>query len=163
MLLLPPLIVVVKLSVMNVPKTNWSTMRWFFIPTKREIELGGSQWNQNISKFATEQSICALLLFKLAVRLRTSGASKNPDWPGQNGVIDRNVVTLRLLEVPWSSYVWQIFLTNFLTNFFDQFLWRIFLTNFFEEFFWQIFWQIFLTNFLMNFLIKFLTIFVIYL
>ena len=153
MLLLPPLIVVIKLSVMNVPKTNWSTMRWFFIPTKREIELGGAQWNQNISKFATEQSIYTLLLFKLAVRLRTSGASKNPDWPGQNGVIDRNVVTLflwgslKFLEVPmFDKFFWQNFL-------------GIFLTNFFEEFFWQIF----LMNFLMNFLIKFLTNFFIYL
>ena len=36
--------------------------------------------------------------------MRTNGASKNRDYPAQNGVIDNIGRILRFIEVPWGSY-----------------------------------------------------------
>ena len=122
------------------------------------------------------------LIFKLAVRLRTSEVSKNPDLPDKwlnslcNFVVSfcfimfHYVALCFLLSVLFWIISWQIFLTIFLTSFLTNYL-TTFLTTFLKKFltiflknfltnFWRTFDKLlrnFLTNFLMNFLTNFMT------
>ena len=98
-------------------------------------------------------------IFKLAVRLRTSGASRNRDWWAfflvvvvvhlsffgilkSFGVTLVPMVCIRtvLWQLFWRTF-WRIFLTFFLTDFFDKYFDELanFLTNFFTNFFTNLF------------------------
>ena len=91
---------------------------------------------QKSSSIYIAKSFYGFEVFKLAIRLRTSEASKSQDYWSFFLLFfhgDLRSKTLQYQNYFW--YLWRIFCVTLFDEFFDEFL----LTNFFDEFFDEIF------------------------